>query len=89
MSLIQPLKFRTWEMGHFKMPRFDMPRLQMAVFQTVITVASGLSFAVSVGKGLKLAFLLENCYLFLFVSRIFMCPTRFWCVQNFKCSRRL
>ena len=37
MSLIQPLKFRTWEMGHFK-----MPHLQMAMFQTVVTVASGL-----------------------------------------------
>ncbi len=43
MSLIQPLKFITWEMGHFKMPRFETLHLQTAVFQTVITVASGLS----------------------------------------------
>ena len=43
MSLIQPLKFRTWEMGHFKMLCFEMPHLQMAVFQMVVTVASWLS----------------------------------------------
>ncbi len=47
MSLIQPLKFRTWETGYFKMPRFEMPRfemprLQTAVFQMMVTVASGL-----------------------------------------------
>ena len=41
MSEIQPLKFRTWETGHFKMPHFETPRLQTAVFQTVITVVSG------------------------------------------------
>ena len=37
MSLIQPLNFRTLKTGCFK-----MPRLQTAVFQTGITVASGL-----------------------------------------------
>ena len=37
MRLIQPLKFRTLEMWCFK-----MPHLQTAVFQTGITVASGL-----------------------------------------------
>ena len=41
MSYIQPLKFKTWETGHFKMPLFETPRLQTAIFQTVITVASG------------------------------------------------
>ena len=40
MIKIQPLNFKTWEMGHFKMPRFETPRLHTAVFQTVITVAS-------------------------------------------------
>ena len=38
MSLIQLLKFRTWETRLFKMPRFDMPRFQMG---TRVTVASG------------------------------------------------
>ena len=42
MSQIQPLKFRTWETGHFKMPHFETLYLQMAVFLTVITVATGL-----------------------------------------------
>ena len=43
MRKIQPLKFRTWETGHFKIPNFERPRLQTAVFQMVITVAFGLS----------------------------------------------
>ena len=43
MHLIQPLKFRTWETEHFKMPHFETPRLQTAVFQMVVTVASGLN----------------------------------------------
>ena len=38
MSLIQPMKFKTWEMGLFKMPHLEMPRFQMAV---KVTVASG------------------------------------------------
>ena len=37
MSLIQLLKFRTWEMRLFKMPRFETPRFQMG---TKVTVAS-------------------------------------------------
>ena len=37
MSLIQPVKFRTWETGLFKMPRFQTGVLEMGV-----TVASGL-----------------------------------------------
>ena len=45
MSLIQPLKFRTWETGHLKMPHFETPHLQMAIFQTVVTVASRHRFA--------------------------------------------
>ena len=44
MSLIEPLKFRTWKTGHLKMPHFETPRLQTAVFQMVITVASELEF---------------------------------------------
>ena len=39
---MQPLNFRTWEKGHFKMPRFETPHLEMVVFQMGITVASGL-----------------------------------------------
>ena len=39
MSLIHPLKFRTWETGHFKTPRLQTSRLQMGVFQTVVAVA--------------------------------------------------
>ena len=39
MSLIQPLKFRTWETGHFKTPRLQTSRLQTGVFQTVVAVA--------------------------------------------------
>jgi len=34
MSLIQPVKFRTWETGLFKIPRFEMPRLQTGAFET-------------------------------------------------------
>ena len=41
MSLIQPIKFRKLEMGHFKTPHFDVPRLRMVVFQMVVTVAFG------------------------------------------------
>ena len=50
MSLIQPLKFRTWETGHFKMPHFEMPHLQMVVFQMVVTVASGLFLKLELSK---------------------------------------
>ena len=39
MSLIQPMKFKTLETGHFKMPRLQTSRLQMGCLQTVITVA--------------------------------------------------
>ena len=39
MSLIHPLKFRTWETGHFKTPRLQTSRLQTGVFQTVVAVA--------------------------------------------------
>ena len=39
MSLIQPVKFRTWETGHFKMPRLQTFRLQTGVFQMVVAVA--------------------------------------------------
>ena len=39
MSLIQLLKFRTWETKLFKMPRFEMPHFQMG---TTVTVASEL-----------------------------------------------
>ena len=42
MRLFQPLKFRILKMGCFEMPHLETPRLQMGVFQTVITVASGL-----------------------------------------------
>ena len=41
MSKIKPLKFRTWETGHFKMPRFETPHSQTAIFKMVIIVASG------------------------------------------------
>ena len=40
MSLIQLLKFRTWETRIFKMPYFKMPLFQT---RTRVTVASGLS----------------------------------------------
>ena len=60
MSYIQPLKLRTWETGHFKMPRFETPHLQMTIFQTVVTVASGLKIralhiihGVKVGTGIR------------------------------------
>ena len=42
MRLIQPLKFRTLKTGCFKMPRLQTHYLQMAIFETGITVASGL-----------------------------------------------
>ena len=62
MSLIQPLKFRTWEMGHFKMPRFETPRLQTAVFQMVITVASGhCKSEMSTLKTIRRSRWLSNC----------------------------
>ena len=41
MSLIHPLKFRTWETGHFKTPCLQTSRLQTGYLQTVITVAYG------------------------------------------------
>ena len=41
MSVIQLLKFRTQETVDFKMLYFETPHLQTAVFQTVVTVASG------------------------------------------------
>ena len=41
MHLIQPLRNRTLKTGCFKMRRLQTPRIQMAVFQTVITVAFG------------------------------------------------
>ena len=37
MSLIQLLKFKTWEMRLFKMPCFETPRFQT---RTRVTVAS-------------------------------------------------
>ena len=42
MILIQPLKFRTY-IGNeaCKMPHFEMSHLQTAIFQMVVTVASG------------------------------------------------
>ena len=39
MSLIHPLKFRTWETGHFKTPRLQTSHLQTGVFQMVVAVA--------------------------------------------------
>ena len=39
MSLIQLLKFKTWETRLFKMPRFEMPHFQMG---TRVTAAIGL-----------------------------------------------
>ena len=39
MSLIQPLKFKTWETRHFKMPRLETPRFQT---RHRVTIASGL-----------------------------------------------
>ena len=47
MRLIQLLRFRTWKTGHF-----EMPHLQMAVFQMVFTVASGLTVHLN-GKNLS------------------------------------
>ena len=38
MSLIQLLKFRTWETQLFKMPHFETPDIQM---EMRVTVASG------------------------------------------------
>ena len=40
MSLIQVLKFKTWEMRLFKIPRLETPRLETRHWDTV---ASGLS----------------------------------------------
>ena len=42
MRLIQPLKFRTLKTGCYKIPHLQAPRLQTGVFQTGITVSSGL-----------------------------------------------
>ena len=42
MSSIQPVKYRTWDMGLFKMPCFETPRFQTEVFKAEIRVASGL-----------------------------------------------
>ena len=39
MSLIQLLKFKTWETRFFKMPRFEMPLFQT---ETRATITSGL-----------------------------------------------
>ena len=39
MSLIKPLKFRTYETEHFKTPRLQTSRLQTGSLQSVITVA--------------------------------------------------
>ena len=38
MSLIHPKKFRTWEMGLFKLPHLETELFQMAV---KVTIASG------------------------------------------------
>ena len=51
MSLIHPLKFRTWETGHFKTPRLQTSRLQTGVFQIVVTVAHGHNLGVNDSKG--------------------------------------
>ena len=42
-SLIQPVRFRTWERGLCKMPPFETPSFQMGVFKMWFTVASGIS----------------------------------------------
>ena len=42
MSLIQLLKFSEVETGLYKIPHFETPRFQMGVFETGVTVASGL-----------------------------------------------
>ena len=41
-SLVQPMRFRTMEIGLYKMLRFENSRFEMRVFKTGITIASGL-----------------------------------------------
>ena len=49
------------------MPRFETPRLQMAVFQTVITVASGLSLEYGGKKRKNVASILKAWQTFHFL----------------------
>ena len=62
MCLIQPLKFRTLKTGYFEMPRLQMPHLHMAIFQTGITIASGLIFLSSFFAKNNRISLFPECY---------------------------
>ena len=48
MSLIQLLKFKTWETRLFKMPRLEMPRFQTRHWVTVAFWAQSNSFSIFV-----------------------------------------
>ena len=47
MSLIQPVKFRTWETGLFKMCHFETPHFGMGVFETEVMHTDRLEVDVS------------------------------------------